>query len=202
MKTALTLIGAALLIGALSAPARSEEAPGAAKAEPKAARAGEPGKMMKHHGMMGKGGVFQELRKDPSLASNPEFLKQHPRFAQWLERHPQAREQLAKNPEQFFAEMDKRREERMQRRREHREAFRKLRQDPTLATNQDFLKEHPRFAEWLDKTPAAREQLAKNPQQFFAEMDKRREQRRQRWQQHKEGRAPVPGEAPSAAPAP
>jgi phage-related protein len=76
--------------------------------------------------------VSKGLRKDPSLAKNPEFLSKHPQFVEFLGNHPAVKADLAENPYAFMkrkAEFEKkeRREEaleasRQQQREEKREA--------------------------------------------------------------------------------
>jgi len=45
--------------------------------------------------------VAEQLRKDPSLANNPQFIQSHPQYEQYLKEHPGIRTDLEKHPENF-----------------------------------------------------------------------------------------------------
>jgi hypothetical protein len=47
-------------------------------------------------------GVERDLRKDPSLAKNPEFLSRHPEFSEYLGKHPAVKADLVENPKAFM----------------------------------------------------------------------------------------------------
>jgi len=47
-------------------------------------------------------GVERELRKDPSLVKNPEFLSRHPEFSEYLGKHPAVKADLVENPKAFM----------------------------------------------------------------------------------------------------
>ena len=44
----------------------------------------------------------EQLRKDPSLVNNEEFLKSHPALQAYLQQHPQVREEIKESPETFM----------------------------------------------------------------------------------------------------
>jgi phage-related protein len=46
--------------------------------------------------------VAKQLRKDPSLASNPAYLANHPELKQYLEDHLGVREEIHNNPKALF----------------------------------------------------------------------------------------------------
>jgi hypothetical protein len=45
--------------------------------------------------------VEQQLRRNPSLANDPNYLRQHPGLQQFLSTHPGVRSQLQQNPQRF-----------------------------------------------------------------------------------------------------
>ena len=47
-------------------------------------------------------GVERDLRKDPSLVKNPEFLSRHPEFSEYLGKHPAVKADLVENPKAFM----------------------------------------------------------------------------------------------------
>jgi len=46
--------------------------------------------------------VAQDLRRNPSLANNGEYLEDHPELREFLRNHPGLREELRVNPRAFF----------------------------------------------------------------------------------------------------
>lgn len=90
------LIGAATLAAflTLGAPVRAQAlAPAAAASGMRAKRAR----------------VEAELEANPALVDDPKYLAAHPRLRRMLERHPEAKEKIKRDPKGFFAEMNRRR---------------------------------------------------------------------------------------------
>ena len=46
--------------------------------------------------------IAEQLRKNPSLADNREFLQNHPALRQFVQEHPGVRQQLAQDPQVFI----------------------------------------------------------------------------------------------------
>src|SRR5216684_2868009 len=131
--------------------------------------------------------VSEQLRRDPSLVKNQEFLQSHPALQSYLEDHPTVREDLTRNPDAFM-----RQEERYDRREEarddnnrrqelarfdqfhdsHREVSEQLRRDPSLVKNQQFLQSHPALQSYLQDHPAIREDLTRNPDAFMRQEER------------------------------
>ena len=44
----------------------------------------------------------EQLRKDPSLINNKEFIEGHQNLREFLEQHPEVREELKENPDSFM----------------------------------------------------------------------------------------------------
>ena len=42
--------------------------------------------------------VASQLRQDPSLVNNPEFVENHSELQQYLQQHPEVREEIKENP--------------------------------------------------------------------------------------------------------
>ncbi len=53
--------------------------------------------------------VEAELEANPSLIDDPKYLAAHPRLARMLDRHPEAKEKIKKDPKGFFEAMNRRR---------------------------------------------------------------------------------------------
>ena len=60
--------------------------------------------------------LSEQLRKDPSLINNQEFVQNHSDLQEYLQKHPEAREEFNENPNRFMH-----REERYDRREDARD---------------------------------------------------------------------------------
>ena len=133
----------------------------------------------------------EQLRKDPSLANDAQFLKNHPALQSYLQEHPGISEQLRSDPNAFmreearydrredslnrgYRENDRARTERQQELQwfdrfldSHRETAEQLRKDPALANDPGFLKNHPELQSHLKDHPAVRDDLARNADAFM-----------------------------------
>jgi hypothetical protein len=120
----------------------------------------------------------EQLRRDPALVDNPQFVKGHPELQAYLQDHPGIREELEQNPNILRQQESRfdRRDGAMDRDAMHRQfgeflgghsaIAQQLSSDPSLAKNQEFLANHPELQDYLDAHPAARQQLMDDPQSF------------------------------------
>jgi hypothetical protein len=129
--------------------------------------------------------IAEQLRKDPSLVDNKEFVKNHPALQQFLADHVGAREEYKENPNAFMHD-----EERFDRREDsdahgdrdvtgrglssfhefmegHRDIASELSKTPSLADNQEYLESHPALQDYLKAHPEVHEGLSGNPQGFL-----------------------------------
>ena len=128
--------------------------------------------------------ISEQLRKDPSLVDNREFVKNHPALETYLQDHPAVREQLRQNPNSFMQEenrFDRREDDRNRdaNRAElsnfdrfldgHREISEQLRKDPSLVDNREFVKNHPALETYLQDHPGVHEAIKQNPNGFMQE---------------------------------
>jgi hypothetical protein len=125
--------------------------------------------------------LSDQLRKDPSLVNNDDFVKQHPSLRSYLQDHPALRQQIKDDPNAFMREesrYDRREDDRDRANREelahfdqfldtHRETAEQLRKDPSLVDNEEFVKNHPALHSYLREHPELREQLKSNPNAFM-----------------------------------
>src|ERR1700720_495019 len=51
--------------------------------------------------------VSEQLRRDPSLVKNQEFLQSHPALQSYLQDHPTVREDLTRNPDAFMRQEER-----------------------------------------------------------------------------------------------
>lgn len=140
--------------------------------------------------------IAEQLRRDPSLVNNQEFVENHPALQDYLQTHPGIREELSENPQAFMKQ--ERRFERSEMAREgvsgdndrnrseiaamdnfldnHPEIAEQLRRDPSLINNKHFVDDHPELRDYLQRHPEIREEFSANPQAFMHQ-EQRFEQR-------------------------
>ncbi len=119
--------------------------------------------------------IAEQLRKDPSLVDNKQFVSSHPALQEFLANHPGVREEYKENPNGFMHQ-----EERFDRREDrrdlanmdrfmdgHPEIAEQLRKDPSLVDNKQFVSSHPALQRFLDSYPAVREEYKENPNAFM-----------------------------------
>jgi phage-related protein len=143
--------------------------------------------------------VAEQLRKDPSLVNNQEFVERHGDLQQYLQQHPEVREELSQNPNRFM-----RQEERFDRREDqardrdvtrgelanmdrfmdsHPEIAEQLRRDPSLVNDKKFVDNHPDLQQFLAEHPGVSEEYKENPNAFMRQeqrFDRREDQARDR----------------------
>jgi len=116
----------------------------------------------------------EQLRKNPPLVGNQQFLQSHPELQAYLHDHPGIREQLKDDPSAFMqadARFDRRQDDRDRQELarfdqfldNHRETAEQLRRDPALVDNPHFVKGHPDLQAYLQDHPGIREELEQNP---------------------------------------
>jgi hypothetical protein len=128
--------------------------------------------------------VAQDLRKDPSLVNNQEFLGRHPELQQYLQQHPEIHEKLSQKPNAFMRDEDRfdRRQDHDVTRGElanmdhfmdsHPEIAEQLRKDPSLVDNKEFLASHPALQQFLADHPGVREEYKEHPNAFMRDEER------------------------------
>ena len=124
--------------------------------------------------------IAEQLRKDPPLVNNQEFVKNHPALQTYLQEHPGVRGATKDNPNAFMRQEDRfdRRDDNRDIKRpelahfdqfldSHREIAGQLRRDPSLADNQEFIKNHPALQTYLQEHPELRSEIKENPNAFM-----------------------------------
>jgi phage-related protein len=144
--------------------------------------------------------IDQDLRRNPSLVNNPEYLESHPQLQTFLNEHPNVKEELTENPK-YFMQRENRFDAQEPGRRasnpnpdltrgelatmdqfldSHQDIDRTLQRNPWLARNSEYLKEHPDLAAFLNEHPGVKEEITENPKYFM--------QRESRFDAHETGR--------------
>jgi len=128
--------------------------------------------------------IAEQLRKNPALVANKEFVQGHPALQEFLASHPGVREEYKENPTAFM-----RQEQRFDRAEDngvhrdhdvtrgelssfheflegHSNIAGELSKNPSLATNEEYLENHPALRSYLRANPKVHEELGENPQSF------------------------------------
>jgi hypothetical protein len=136
--------------------------------------------------------IARDLRNNPNLINNPNWLEQHPSTQEFLRNHPGVNEEIRENPTQFMS-----RENRFERNGgdvshgeaasadkyldQHPEIARQLQRDPRLIDNPNYLAKHPSLQSYLQNHPEVKEDWKQHPYAF---------EKRQRQYEHNEYRKP------------
>jgi len=121
--------------------------------------------------------IAEQLRRDPSLVDNREFLEHHPDLNKYLDEHPGIAQDIRQQPNAFMQE-----EDRLGRRPDinpagvasfrqfldsHPEIAEQLRRDPSLVDNREFLEHHPDLNKYLDEHPGIAQEIRQQPDAFM-----------------------------------
>jgi hypothetical protein len=136
--------------------------------------------------------IAEQVRKDPSLLDNRDFVQNHPALQTYLQDNPGVRDQLRQDPNAFMQQVDDYdRDSNMHARDagadrdayrrdmanfdrfldEHREIAEQVRKDPSLLDNQDFVRDHPALQAYLQDNPGIRDQSRQDPNAFMQQED-------------------------------
>jgi len=126
--------------------------------------------------------LAEQLRKDPSLVRNEEFVQNHPDLQRYLQDHPELREEFKENPSAFMRDEHRFDQHEDARDRDvtrgelanmdrfmdsHPEIAEQLRKNPTLVNNKEFVENHPALQQFLAQHPGLREEFKENPSAFM-----------------------------------
>ena len=123
----------------------------------------------------------EQLRKDPSLVNNDEFLRNHPSLQSYLQQHPGVRTAIKQDPNAFMHQ-EARYDQNEYRMRSgegdephrhfgeflggHSNISEQLSKDPSLVKNQEYMQNHPELKDYLNQYPDVRQGLMQNPETF------------------------------------
>jgi hypothetical protein len=128
--------------------------------------------------------IADQVRKNPSLVDDREFVTNHPALQTYLQDHPAVRVQLRQNPNAFMQEenrFDRREDDRDRNANRaelanfdrfldsHREISEQLRKNPSLVDDREFVKNHPPLQTYLQDHPGVRESIKQDPNRFMQE---------------------------------
>jgi hypothetical protein len=123
----------------------------------------------------------EQIRKDPSLVNNDEFVKSHPSLQTYLQQHPGVRSAIKQNPNAFM-QQEARYDQNEYRTRSgagdephrhfgeflggHSSINEQLSKDPSLVKNDEYMQSHPELKDYLNQHPDVRQGLMQNPETF------------------------------------
>jgi hypothetical protein len=136
--------------------------------------------------------IGEQVRKDPSLLDNRDFVRNHPALDTYLRDNPGVSDQLRRDPNAFMRQEDAFNRDanmgdrgtgadRDDYRRDmakfdgfldgHREIAEQVRKDPSLVDNRDFVRNHPALDAYPQDNPAVRDALRQDPNGFVRQED-------------------------------
>jgi hypothetical protein len=136
--------------------------------------------------------IAEQVRKDPSLLDNRNFVQNHPELQTYFQDNPGVRDQIRQDPNAFMRQEDAFNRDANVRDRDaggardndrrdvvnfdrfldgHREIAEQVRKDPALVDNRDFVRDHPALQAYLQDNPGVRDQLRQDPNGFMRQED-------------------------------
>src|SRR6202046_4530995 len=132
--------------------------------------------------------IGEQVRKNPSLVDNRDFVRNHPALQTYLQDNPGVRDQLRQDPNAFMHQEDAYNRDANMRDRDadagrdngrrdvasfdrfldgHREIAEQIRKDPSLLDNRDFVHDHPALQAYLADNQGVRDQIRQDPNGFM-----------------------------------
>src|SRR5258708_3445290 len=150
--------------------------------------------------------IDAQLRTNPSLLKNAEFLEAHPQLESFINQHPRVQAQVGQNPS-LLMDREKRFDANEPRRTtnpnpdltrqqvitmdqfldKNPNVDKDLRRNPGLVNNAEYLQQHPELQTFLNQHPNVNEEITENPRYFM-----QRENRFDAQEQSRRGTNPNP----------
>src|ERR1700756_1933034 len=139
--------------------------------------------------------IDRDLRRNPSLLTDADYLQDHPGLQTFLNQHPEMKEEIAENPRYFMQREGRFDAQESARARTNTNAGanvnanpdltrqqvadmdrfldnnpqidRDLRRNPSLLTDADYLQDHPALQTFLNQHPEMKEEITENPRYFM-----------------------------------
>jgi hypothetical protein len=138
--------------------------------------------------------IAEQVRRDPSLLTNQEYLNNNPSLKAQIQDHPQVQQEITQNPNAFMqaearhdqpggGDFDARGGTDLDGRRaavtnfdrfldDHQEIAEQVRKNPSLLDNQQFVTTHPALQAYLQDHPTVTQQITSNPSVFMRQEDR------------------------------
>jgi hypothetical protein len=125
--------------------------------------------------------IAQQVRKDPSLLDNRDFLRDHPALETYLQSNPGVRDQIRQDPNSFMRQEDAYDRDSNMRdrdpRRDHMADFggflhshsdiqNDLSRNPSAVKDHEYVQNHPELYAYLNAHPDVQAELMANPDNF------------------------------------
>ena len=123
--------------------------------------------------------IAEQVRRNPSLLDNQQFLKDHPELQAYLQDHKGVREEVQENPNAFMRQEN--RYDRTEARHgdpdaahrqfgeflgRHMDISRDLDKDPSVVKKDEYVHNHPELQAYLNAHPEVRQGLMADPHGF------------------------------------
>ncbi len=121
--------------------------------------------------------IRQQVRQDPSLLNNPQYLAKHPELNHFLSSHPSLGERIKDNPSSFLRNDSKAISTMQEQHADQVQSFdsfakqnpgvgKAVMSNPSLASNPQYLAQHPQLASYLQQHPGVANDLKTHPEAF------------------------------------
>ena len=125
--------------------------------------------------------IAEQVRKDPSLLDNRNFVQNHPALQTYLQDNPGVRDQLRQNPNAFMRQEDAYDRDSNMRDRDpmhdhmadfggflhsHSDIQKDLSRNPSVVKDHEYVQNHAELDAYLNAHPDVRAELMANPQSF------------------------------------
>ena len=125
--------------------------------------------------------IAEQVRKDPSLVDNRDFVRDHPALQAYLQDNPGVRDQLRQDPNAFMHQEDAYDRDSNRRDRDpmhdhmadfggflhsHSDIRKDLSRDPSLVKDHGYVQNHAELDAYLNAHPDVQAELMANPQSF------------------------------------
>jgi hypothetical protein len=125
--------------------------------------------------------IAEQVRRDPSLCDNRDFVHNHPALEAYLRDNPGVRDQLSRDPNAFMRQQDAWNRDANMRDRDpmrdrmadfggflgsHSDIEKDLSRNPSVVRDHDYVQDHAELDAWLTAHPDVRAELMANPDSF------------------------------------
>jgi hypothetical protein len=128
--------------------------------------------------------IAEQLRRDPTLLDNKQWVANHPAVQQFLSEHPRVTEAYEQNSRMFMRDEDRfgdQQQDDITRRDlatmnefldKHPEIGEQLRKDPSLVDDKRFVANHPAFQQFLSEHPEVAKAYEQKPDVFMRDEER------------------------------
>ncbi len=134
-----------------------------------------------HEFLDGHREIAEQVRRDPTLLDNRDFVEHHPELRTYFQDHPGVRDDIRQDRYAFMQQENQFNRSNDTHDRDfnhdhvasfggflggHAAIARDVSQNPAVVKDRGYVETHPEFKAYLDANPGVRDQLTQNPQEF------------------------------------